>query len=574
MIKRIILGLSLALILTSCNTTKSIHNVAVPTNDNSIISIPAKKATLSEQELQQWPHADIIQDSIPGISLELAYQFVTDKKGTTVIVAVIDSGIDIEHEDLKDVLWTNPNEIAGNGIDNDKNGYVDDIYGWNFFGGANGENIPEQLELTRVYKKLHVKYVGKSEEEISKKNKAEYSYYKKVKVDYKKGYQESKENLAYFKERKEKLIVTDAHIQAKLNKSTYSLEDVKTLPEQDQNSYLVKVLSSGKTVEKYIARLDRIIKSYSSKVDVYYNVDFNGRIAGDDPYNIKDTNYGNAYVRGSLTEESHGTHVSGIILANRENNMGINGVATNVQLMTIRAVPNGDEYDKDVALAIRYAVDNGAKVINMSFGKTYATNPEWVYDAIKYAEKHDVLLVHAAGNDSSNLATYNNYPTDAPDKLNEIADNVITIGSSTRHFDEHLVSSFSNYGKNNVDVFAPGSEIYSTIPNNKYKMMQGTSMASPVVAGVAALIRSYYPELSASQVKHIIMNSGTKANFEVLLPGGEGKKVLFSELSVSGAIVNAHKALLLADKMTVVISANIKLQEINSEISEKEEAGL
>ena len=318
--------------------------------------------------------------------------------------------------------------------------------------------------------------------------------------------------------------------------------------------------------------MDRIIKSNQSKVNVYYNVDFEGRIAGDNPYDIKDTDYGNAFVRGSLTEESHGTHVSGIILANRENNTGMNGVASNVQLMTIRAVPNGDEYDKDVALAIRYAVDNGAKIINMSFGKGYSTNPEWVYDAIKYAEKHDVLLVHAAGNDSSNLATYNNYPTDAPDKLNEIADNVITIGSSTRHYDENLVSSFSNYGKVNVDIFAPGSEVYSTIPNNEYKMMQGTSMASPEVAGVAALIRIYYPELSASQVKHIIMNSGTKVDFDVLLTGGDGKKVPFSNLSVSGSIINAHNALLLADKMTTIMVENKK--ESNKDLAEKEEIGL
>lgn len=575
MIKKIILGLSLALILTSCNTSKAIHNVVVPTNNEVTVTIPAKKGTLTEQELQQWPHADIIKDSIPGISLEMAYEFVADKEGTTVIVAVIDSGIDIEHEDLKDVLWINPNEIAGNGIDNDKNGYVDDVYGWNFFGGEDGENIPEQLELTRVYKKLSVKYGGILEDDVSKKDLAEYSYYKKVKTDYKKGYQKAVKKLDYFIESKDQLITSDARVKKKLNNSTYTLKDIRTLPEQDQNSYLVRVLSRGYTVDEYIGKLDGAIRSYESKVNINYNIDFDGRsVTGDNPYNIKDTDYGNAFVRGSLTKESHGTHVSGIILANRENLTGMRGVSTNVQLMSIRAVPNGDEYDKDVALAIRYAVDNGAKVINMSFGKSHSTNPEWVYDAIKYADKNDVLLVHAAGNDKSNLATYSNYPTDAPDKLNEVADNVITIGSSTRHYDENLVSSFSNYGKINVDIFAPGSEIYSTIPNNEYAFKQGTSMASPMVAGVAALIRSYYPELSASQVKHIIMNSGTKVDFDVVLPGGDGKKVPFSNLSVSGSIINAHNALLMADKMMAVISANIKLQEINTDLAEKEEAGL
>jgi len=563
MMKKISLGLGLILLLASCSTTKSIHKIAVPTDNTVYVNIPAKKGALSNEELKQWPHADIVQDSIPGISLEMAYIFVADKKATPVIVAVIDSGIDIEHEDLKDVLWTNSNEIVGNRKDDDKNGYTDDIYGWNFFGGTDGQNIPEQLEVTRIYKNLMVKYDGKSEEEISKKNKAEFSYYQKVKTDYKKGYQEASKELAYYIDIKKQLIDSDAFVKKKLNKSTYTLEDVKTLPKKDQNGYLVKVLSLGKTVEEYVARMDSAIHHYESSVNINYNLDFKGRIAGDNPYDIKDTDYGNSFVRGSLTEESHGTHVSGIILANRKNNIGMNGVATNVQLMTVRAVPNGDEYDKDVALAIRYAVDNGAKVINMSFGKSYATNPKWVYDAIKYAEKHDVLLVHAAGNDSSNLAAYKNYPTDAPDKLNEIADNVITIGSSTRHYNEKLVSSFSNYGKVNVDVFAPGSEIYSTIPNNEYDFKQGTSMASPMVAGVAAMIRSYYPELSASQVKHIIMNSGTKVNFEVLLPGGKGKKVPFSDLSVSGSVINAHNALILAEKMIA-----------NKKSSKKDEAGL
>ena len=251
MIKKIILGLSLIVLLASCSTTKSIHAIAVPTDSAVSVAIPAKKSTLSEQELQQWPHADILRDSIPGISLDMAYEFVADKEATQIIVAVIDSGIDIEHEDLKDVIWTNPNEIGGDGIDNDKNGYVDDMHGWNFFGGADGTNIPEQLELTRVYKKLHAKYEGKSEEEISKKDKGEFSYYQKVKVDYKKGYQKSIESLNYFKESKEHLLASDGLVRAKLNKSTYTLEDLRTSPTQDQSSYLVRVLSSGKTVKEY-----------------------------------------------------------------------------------------------------------------------------------------------------------------------------------------------------------------------------------------------------------------------------------------------------------------------------------
>ena len=286
-----------------------------------------------------------------------------------------------------------------------------------------------------------------------------------------------------------------------------------------------------------------------AKVNKLYNIDFSGRITGDDPYDIKDVPYGNAFVIGSKDDELHGTHVSGIILATRDNGKGMNGVAKNVKLLAVRTVPDGDEYDKDVALALRYAVDNGAKVINMSFGKSYSPNPEWVYDAIKYAASKDVLLVHAAGNDHKNIDKSDNFPNDAEDKIKEYADNVITIGAMTRNYDEDLVASFSNYGKMNVDLFAPGLEIYSTVPKDEYQSLQGTSMAAPEVAGVAALIRSYYPQLSASQVKHILMNSGIKVDLEVKLPGGNGKKVPFSELSVSGRVLNAYNALVMADKM-------------------------
>jgi subtilisin family serine protease len=281
-----------------------------------------------------------------------------------------------------------------------------------------------------------------------------------------------------------------------------------------------------------------------------YNLDFDGRTAtGDDAYDITDVPYGNAFTIGSVEDEMHGTHVSGIALATRDNGKGMNGVAKNVKLLSVRTVPDGDEYDKDVALAIRYAVDNGAKVINMSFGKSYSPNAEWVYDALKYAASKDVLLVHAAGNDHKNIDKSDNFPTDAPDKVKEIVDNVITIGAMTRNYNEDLVASFSNYGKLNVDLFAPGLEIYSTVPKNEYLSIQGTSMAAPEVAGVAALIRSYYPELSASQVKRILMNSGIKVDLNVKLPGGEGKLVPFSDLSVSGRVLNAYNALKMADSM-------------------------
>ena len=544
---KIVLGLSL--ILTACSTTKGIHKKPVAYQKVTVVNIPAKKGIMSEEEIQKWSHADVASDSIPGMSIQKAYAFVADKKGKIVVVAVIDSGIDIGHEDLKDNIWTNSGEIAGNGKDDDRNGYIDDVYGWNFFGSEEGKSTPEQLEITRIYGPLKIKYDGISEEDLSKKEKKEYAYYKKIESDFNEMVNEDEEKLKFYKSLEEGLKTSDANAQKKLKKSTYSMADLQTLSKEDQHPLLVRALSTGLSVDDMLDQIGDGVAHFQTKLDVNLNIEFDGRsITGDDPYNYKDKRYGNAFVVGSLEDEMHGTHVAGITLATRNNGVGVNGVSNNVKLMTVRAVPDGDEYDKDVALAIRYAVDSGAKVINMSFGKSYSTNPEWVYKAIKYAAKKDVLLVNAAGNDSKNIDVEDTFPTDAPDKVNEVADNVLTIGSMTRNYNEKLVSSFSNYGKLNVDIFAPGSEIYSTIPKNEYDTFQGTSMAAPAVAGVAALIRSYYPELSASQVKHIIMNSGTKINFEVILPDTKDEMVPFSDLSVSGNIINAYNALVLADR--------------------------
>jgi len=556
-ITRLLLSIGLVISLASCSSSKTAsgsnkyHKIAVPAGTTTAVVIPAKKGEMSEKELKDWPHADIYTDSVPGMSLKKAYEFLNGKKTTTVILGIADSGIDINHEDLKAQAWINTDEIDGNGKDDDKNGYVDDIHGWNFLGGAKGEPAPAQLEVTRLYKKYNAKYAGKTEDQIAAKDKAEYAEYLRIKKDFDKRVDEAKKNYQYYQSIQAMIVEADKAAQKALNKKTYTLADLQKLPADQQNPILMKIISSGDTIENTISQIQRGIDYYGSQVNVMYNLDIKGRHTNDDPDNINDVPYGNAYVIGSVDDEKHGTHVAGIALATRNNGIGMNGVANNAKLIVARTVPDGDEFDKDVALAIRYLVDNGAKVINMSFGKSYSPHADWVYDAIKYAASKDVLLVHAAGNDSHNidLAKYDNYPTDAPDKINEIADNVITIGSSTRHYDENLVSGFSNYGKKNVDIFAPGSEIYSTVPKNEYEFLQGTSMASPEVAGIAALIRSYYPQLSASQVKHIIMNSGTKVDLEVKLPGGKGKKVPFSTLSVTGRVVNAYNAVKMADEM-------------------------
>lgn len=529
--------------LASCGSVKSITDKPVPTMETTV-SMSQKKGAIGEEQFKHWAHADLVADTIPGMSLDKAYKFLEGKKGVTVIVGVIDSGIDIEHEDLKEVLWTNTKEISGNGIDDDNNGYVDDIYGWNFLGG-NGEAAPEQLEITRIVAKLNPRFEGKTIENVSEADKADFLKYQEYVDAYKASSSKHFQTLA----RMEQIEGNFAAVKKYLGKETISLDDLKGINTEDETlktqvEDLMGLYGRGLDEDAYL-------EYYATqKKNKNYDFNFDGRaIVGDNPEDFNDRKYGNGFVIGSKDEESHGTHVSGIILASRNNNKGLQGVAHNAKLMSVRAVPDGDERDKDVALAIRYAVDNGAKVINMSFGKSFSPNKEWVFDAIKYAAEKDVLLVHAAGNDNKNIDIKDNWPNDSEDKINEISDNVITIGALSSNFNENMPASFSNYGKLNVDVFAPGVQIYSTVPKDDYAKYSGTSMASPEVAGIATLIRSYYPQLSASQVKHIIMNSGVKVNLQVLIPELKGEKAAFSNLSKAGSIANAYNALLLAHKM-------------------------
>jgi cell wall-associated protease len=494
-------------------------------------SFTGKKGELSESQMQRWSHLDLEKDSIPGMSVDKAYaELLKNKKGAKVIVGIVDSGVDIEHDDLKSVVWTNKKEIPGNGIDDDKNGYIDDIHGWNFLGNATDEN----LELVRIIKK------GDDGSEI----------YKKALDAYNKKLTDAKGDKAQL----DFIVAVDAAVRGHLKKDSYTIDDLKAITTTDPQISQAKAIML-EIIPQVGPDLNNFIKEYGDHVNdqVNYNLnkDFDGRkVVGDNPEDIKDTKYGNNIVFGPDKEDAlHGTHVAGIIAQGRNNGIGGDGVADNVEIMALRAVPNGDEYDKDIALAIRYAVDNGAKVINGSFGKDFSPHKEWVWDAIKYAEKKDVLIVFAAGNDGKDLDVEPSYPADTQDKINEIAKNVLTIGALNYQYGAGLVAPFSNFGTKNVDVYAPGMQIYATVPNNKFKFEQGTSMASPNAAGVAALVRSYYPNLTAAQVKQILMTSGTPVTMEVAL----GKTALnkpFTQASVSGKIVNAYNALQMAEKMS------------------------
>ena len=557
---KLILSLIITATIISCNSTKKIANAyKAPKIITATDSVVAKKGKMSKEDIQNWPHMDIFTDSVPGMSLKKAYNFIQNKKSKTVIVGIIDSGIDIEHEDLKNVIWTNKKEIAGNGKDDDRNGYIDDINGWNFLGGEKDKTTPEQLEITRLVKQMSYKYEGKTEDQIDDKEKEKYKKYLEMKEKVSKEKEQSMRQKLFYQSIYNDLKTTNDFLTKELGKENFTLEEIQKYVDNEvvkkSMMYLPKILSDGGTLKEVVKEIEEGVNYFTLKSDFMYNLDFKGRLTKDNPDDFNDKpGYGNSFIMGGGEKELHGTHVAGIVAAERNNGIGMNGVANNVKIMVIRAVPDGDEYDKDVAKAIRYAVDNGAKVINMSFGKGYSPHPNWIYDAMKYAEKHDVLLVKAAGNNSHNmdLQKYLHYPTDSPESgYKEVSNNVITVGAITPYFDERLVSSFSNYGKTRVDIFAPGSDIYSTVPkNNKYKLVQGTSMASPEVAGVASLIRSYYPKLSAKQVKQIIIDSGIEFNGEVIKPGTKDEMILFNDLSRKGRILNAYNALLLADKIS------------------------
>jgi len=499
----------------------------------------AKKAPLTDQELKRWSHLDLEKDSIPGMSVDKAYtELLKGKKGVKVIVGVIDSGVDINQEDLKPSIWTNKKEIPNNGKDDDKNGFVDDVHGWNFLGNSNNEN----LELTRLLKKA---------DDGS-------DTYKKALADYNAKLAEAND----FKENVDVLLNADKTVRDFLKKDNYTISELKDMPSVKFELFSAKRIMLSYSSQKGDSFHDDL-KSYQDyvydKLDYNLNKDFNPRkLVGDNPEDINDKKYGNNIVYSKDRKDSlHGTHVAGIIAQGRNNGLGGDGVADNVEIMPVRAVPNGDEYDKDIALAIRYAVDNGAKVINGSFGKDFSPHAQWVYDAIKYAASKDVLIVHAAGNDSKDIDTKPNFPTDEVNGA-EISDNVLTVGALNYEYGDKIVASFSNYGKKNVDVFAPGVKIYATVPGNKYKYLQGTSMASPNAAGVAALIREYYPNLKAAQVKQILMQSGTPLNLDVTVDEKE-IKIPFSDACISGKIVNAYNALKMAEEMSNSIKNNPKL---------------
>jgi len=509
---------------------------------------PAPPAVIKEAP-KDWHLLDITTDGVPGISLRKAERELLAGKQPKrpILVAVIDNGVDTSHVDLRANLWTNGREIAGNGKDDDGNGYVDDVRGWDFIGGRDGRNVDhDTFEVTRLYKRC-----GAGNAIPDSLPAADKQQCAQITQEFIKKRDDAERSLANIRQIGEVFArITPVLKQAVGGDSldTEKVEALKSTNPEVQQARGMFLRLAGAGISPSI--LEEARKSFEGQVEYSLNPNFDPRpIVGDNPTNLAERNYGNADVTGPGPK--HGTHVSGIIGAVRDNGVGIDGIAPAVRIMAVRAVPDGDERDKDIANAIRYAADNGAQVISMSFGKAYSPQKSVVDDAVRYADSKGILMVHAAGNEGQDTGKNASFPT--PVYLSGgRAQNWIEVGASSWRRDS-LPASFSNFSQQQVDVFAPGVDIYSTVPKG-YEKDSGTSMAAPVVSGLAALIMSYYPNLTAPDVKRIILQSASKyPNLMVLRPGTEtGEKVDFSTLSATGGVVNAYAALKLAEEQSKI----------------------
>ena len=547
MFKNFILILIVVLFI-KCDSKKSYSKIKSPTNN---INLFQKRSPLSDENKKNWYLKDIIIDSIPGISIERAYDSLLNyskQEGGEVIIAVLDSEIDIEHNDIRNYIWKNSNEIPNNGLDDDHNGYIDDSNGWNFLGNKKGENNSfTSYEYTRVLKKYNSLF--KNKKAVNKKDSLLYKTYERASIKHMNRLKYAKEDIEY----SNMLLKSMSNVQKELAKyfshKQYNIKDLDSLKrvfpnnEELQDAILIRsnFIKYGFT-HNYI---NNYKLSAEERINKLLNIKYDDReITGDDSNDIKDVSYGNNIVNKNISLFEHGTEVTGSILSVKNEN---------IKIMPVCISPFGDEHDKDIALAIKYAVDNGAKVINMSFGKEFSLHPKWVFDAFKYAERKNVLIVSSSGNLSYNLNIKNDYFTnDNLDNGEEVSDNFLLVGGISNKLNKKFLYSNTNYGNIDVDLFAPGDDIYTTLPNNNYKFDSGTSLASAITSGVAGLIFSYYPKLTASQVKHILMDSGLEYTIEVSTPTKEDRKKTtpFNQLSKSGKVLNAYNALIMADSIS------------------------
>lgn len=492
---------------------------------------------LAEAQLKSdWYNQSFVSGVSAGAEVDDALSRIGDRPLDTIIVAVIDDGVDIFHEDFEGKIWTNNDEIPDNGLDDDGNGYIDDVNGWNFLGNPEGENIKnETIELTRLYRDYSKRFGNRDASTIAKNEEKDYQKYLIFKNDFENELGAIEAEFSEYAQLAALYKGAQAFYFEQVGVDSLSKEQLEKWSPESPDGEQVKnflILAEREGLSTYLVDGEAYFERF---LDYNLNIDYDPRSLVNE--SELPVGYGNNMVWAE--DPAHGTHVAGIIGAVRSNDIGVDGIAPNALIMPIRAVPGGDERDKDVALAIRYAVDNGAKVINMSFGKSYSPEKELVYEAIKYAVSNDVLLVHAAGNDASDNDLFVNYPDGTLGKKKN-AKSLLTVAAGNFEPNAFYLSEFSNYGRKTVDIIAPGVEIRSLAPENKTKSQSGTSMAAPVVSGVAALVWGLDSSLSAKKLKSILIQSSN--DLGALMVEVDKQELPLSKFLRNPAVISAENA--------------------------------
>ncbi|SDF26151.1 S8 family serine peptidase [Cellulophaga baltica] len=514
---------------------------------------------LNTNAIDNWQFKDVFKDSIPGISLfKIGAKDLASKK-KEIVIAVIDMAIQINHEALRNNIWKNLDEIPNNKKDDDNNGYVDDINGWNFLGNKNGTSTEfVNYEYTRIINKYSNIFENSHEEKLKGEEKDLYKTYLKAKKKYNERNQYAQERFENDSVVYDYYIVLQKKIDSIFSNKEFNRPQLDSILQIHKGTEPFEMyIQDFMNMEEYGIKLSDLeeerFKS-QERLKKLLNISFNDReLIGDNEDNLADSNYGNSVVDNNTIRMDHGTSVAGVI-SGVEKALNFDDDSNYLKIMPVVISGYGDENDKDLALAIYYAVDNGASIINISSGKSFSLHENWIKDAIKYAEKKDVLIIHSAGNDNLNLDNpeAKTYPDDASNNGKEFSYNFLTVGASSYKIEQLKLSS-SNYGKESVDIFAPGENIQTAdSQNGKYKYVSGTSFAAALVSGVSGLLRSYYPNLSAKQIKEIIMSSIMHYNglIEVENSTKEVVKLSFDQLSKSGGILNFEKAFLQAQLLS------------------------
>ena len=508
------------------------------------------------QDAKFWHWKDLEKEGVHGVSLFKAQQLLIESKlkPTPIVIAILDGGIDTNHHQIRPLLWNNPKEIPGNQIDDDKNGYIDDIHGWNFLGNATGQNVDKASdEKSRIYHRYKNEFKQEELDSVNwdAKKKSTYTSWRQAAAEIV-FTEEDADNLAFIKMAKNAVVKMGFILIREMEDSNFTAEKLETyqpigkITADTKISYLRTLQALGidrmnghqsivDDLNEYIAGKEKAAISLETPPE-----DIRKLIIKDRYEDLKDQYYGNNNITGPNAK--HGTHVAGLAAGIIDTIFTKSNFNNPIKLMGVRVVPDGDEYDKDIALGIRYAVNNGAKIINMSFGKSFSPEQAWVDSAIRYAASKDVLIIHSAGNESYDLNNKTVYPSPYSSSFNNKASNMITVGASSDPIiAESLLTDFSNYGNQIVDLFSPGNKIYSSLPNQTYGFTNGTSMSAPILSHIAAIVRAYFPKLSAIEVKAILLQSCWKPEDEnsiFPIPQKDQSKKL-KELSAEGGIINA-----------------------------------